>query len=288
MQEQNQSSGIFESIPLSHFSPAFNVVTFAGEVNYLDVTATESEKSQYVDNSLTSRITGYQIEPYVALSLKSFGLGLTGEAGNYVTSYTGYESTPGSSYRINYNDKGIIDYSGIGFTIFFNPFPKLRRDFKLSINLSNKLLNVKHRAIDSGSSSSSTVNVNKSYFETKYTVTRQQAGINAQIHITRKFSVIPWADYSLTNTSQIDDKIQRVVDGGGGELNFIQRYYSDVEMVWKVRNEATFGIDFALKIYKLEVHFGSIVGFFTNSSSSTAGNIDGPQVSVSIAYETDG
>ena len=103
VQEQNQSSGIFESIPLSHFSPAFNVVTFAGEVNYLDVTATESEKSQYVDNSLTSRITGYQIEPYVALSLKSFGLGLTGEAGNYVTSYTGYESTPGSSYRINYN-----------------------------------------------------------------------------------------------------------------------------------------------------------------------------------------
>ena len=274
LDKKRSSPSFMRSIPITHISPARNKVTVAVEGGITDTTV------KGVDNNFSNsfepeklELGGYSFAPYFSLSLKNLGLGIAGETSVKTLKYTPDRYGSNSVYL----EESKLDYSGIGIYLFLNPAPKSRR-MRWNLVLGSRMVNVKHQARSyyEGSSNSGA----KDWSELKYTVQSTTAGTNVRIPLGRKLALVPWADYKIVNTSQLDSTLTDSIYQPNAN-----RFAADREIFWKAENAMQYGIDVAIKFGRFDFHIGDILGPILSNEADDPRFDDSGDFSVSFSYD---
>ncbi len=290
LDQQKSKNQLFQSVPVTHITPAFRNITYAFSLENLDDTTYGKTESDDVNEKESLHMGGYIFSPYFALSLKSIGIGIAGEFGSQRVTYEKKESYTASSESLDKSESK-VDYTGIGFYLYTNPRPKWKR-FRMTLLAGHKLLNVKHQSRAFYETNGVVVSEEggsdgEPWQEFKYTVSRANVGINANILLAKRLSVIPWADYHIVNTNQIEDKLDDDQEFLFSRVK--QRMTSDVQLVWHKQSEFEYGVDFATKFKKLEIHFGGFIGLLLNFTKINNENdrVNNPtSFKISVSYAT--
>lgn len=279
---QQTPGGVLKSFPVNHITPQFNKVTAAFDAEHLDTLVTnnqETSSTSYLNEQL--KLSGYTFSPYMALSLRSIGVGIAGEFGQ---KHLRYEQLSSSGSTVNYKEQSMIDYTGVGIYVY-KILSKRSRRYRLTLVGGTKLLNVKHRARSSSSYSSSyglgeerdtryfgaSEYIDQDWETLKYTIQRAEIGLNLRYQLSHSLAIVPWVHMMTTNVNQIEDQLK--LASQGSNLSFIQnsrRYGADVELFWRNKNPLTYGVDVAIKHKRIELHIGGALGFLLNDKIDPA------------------
>lgn len=262
---QRSSDPTFNSTPVNHITPQFNLVTIAFDSEIIN-TSVENKMMSFGSYEKL-QLGGYSFTPYLALSLRNIGVGISGEVGQKSAKYeTGYKDSTLSSVL---KEESFLDYTGLGVYFYYTLFKKSKK-FRMTVIGGTKLLNVKHQARSYYYNSDNPSSVeSKSGFETiKYTIQKMELGLNMRLQVTNSVAIIPWADISIPNTNQVDELLKPATRESytGAVLN-PRRYSADVELFWRNRSELIYGVDVAVKYKRLEFHIGSGIGYLSSLNS---------------------
>lgn len=244
------SSSIYTPPPITHMVPSFNTITYAIALEKRNVEIlprhSNGDLNEDVDSSL--RLSGYTIAPHLAISLKKVGIGLSIENSQNSSDYSFRNSWSGSEI----NQSSTVSTAGLGFNVSVLPFDKLRKNHKLAFIAGGKSLNVKHSFTDfvpSGQVKGDTVNV-------RYNVVKYEAGANLTLALLKQFSVIPWVDYSYTDTRSA----LSAYDQGKSGYSAAGLYQDDIRLYWQSSPNLRYGIDLSIEVFGLDIRIGSILG----------------------------
>ncbi|MBM4252521.1 MAG: hypothetical protein FJ146_11160 [Deltaproteobacteria bacterium] len=236
---------IFSTTPIYHIVPEENTITFASAINYTDVLiAPKGYNAADGASNLPTSLSydGWSGAPYVGFSGNHFGLGFTASNG-YVTS----EYRAGSS-----TDESIARFSGVGFFGYYSTtLSVLPKSFVFSLFAGGTTLSALHEE------SNAFVNIKYRYGVTTYT-----SGLNIGIHLAKRFTWIPWIDYS-TNRVGTPEFDGRTSTSSNDELE------ESIDLYWRSTPSLRYGIDFAVEVWGLDIHFGGILGALGNITNVT-------------------
>lgn len=253
------SRPFYQSSPVTHVVPEFNTVTHSLDVKFPGVTVTPSGSSatKIGANHETMKISGYVVSPYMSVSLKKFGLGFNVEAGDqslkYESVYNAYSSLQTS--KLVHRGIGIF-----GFAKWIDG-PVWDMTFVAGGRTINNVHNV--GAFKSYGSDSNTAD--KVY---RYAVSGYEAGINNELHLTQKVTVAPWVNYSALDTSDATDQVE-------GTGYFGTTLSEDVDVFWKSRRETDYGIDLSIRVGRVDVRIGGLLGLVLTSAGGKENIADG-------------
>lgn len=258
----------FKSVPVDHMLPKRQTVVFAIDATLEDRKIISQERAlEKNTGSLSSyEAKGYDVSPFAGLSLKNvaFGVTVSKSEKEYISSSGyGYEQEQFSGSR----ETSKVAHSGLGFNVYLNPFPSFKRIF-WTFHVGSKLLNVTHATrldqLESGSISYSFPDSEPSSFETiKYTITEQVIGSTFNIKIGKRIRLIPWLNYSIVDTNDIDFQVGTEESP---KVSFRQRFLKDKKIIWSSDSPLDYGIDLSFTISRLEIHFGDLLGALYRSA----------------------
>jgi hypothetical protein len=236
---------IFATTPIYHIVPEENTITFASAINYTDVLIgpqgySAADGADKLPMSLSYK--GWSGSPYVGFSGNHFGLGFTASNG-FATS----EYRAGAS-----RESSIVRFSGVGFFGYYSTtLSILPKSFVFSFFGGAGSLSAQHEESDKY------VNVKYRYRVSSYT-----SGLNVGIHLARRFTWIPWIDYSTNKISspEIDG---RTYTSGDDRLD------QSIALYWRTAPNLRYGIDFAVNLAGFDFHFGGLLGAIGNVTNVT-------------------
>jgi hypothetical protein len=275
------SPALFATAPVYHIIPAENTITFAGQYQYYDVTVARpgvdiSTNRDNLDERLD--MTGYAASPYVAFESKQFGFGFAGEVGKREVHYLRQAGSPDGGYD---EHLGIAQYSGLGLNLFWTPgWTFLPKFIAPTLIVGGKSLNVVEN------SSGDVVDPYGATTMTKYqySVQNYEAGCNISLKLVKHFTVIPWVDYSSYVFGT--PKLSSGVSNPAGSTTD-PTVSDDARLFWQSSPALTYGIDFAVDLFGLNIHLGGLIGIL-GTLDKGSDRIQDNSHTVSISIDTKG
>lgn len=275
--QRSKSHALFYSAPSFHLIPQRNIVTITADFEHRDLLLQPGDKNYTPQAAGTPpnkylTLKGYQASPLVGLAADRFGIGLTSHIGKLESEYS-FSYVPGFST----SQKSQVTSSGVGAYLYFMPklgfVPKfVNATFIVGYNK----INVLHRFTGTQFSESD-VEVFDSY---RYEVKKLDYGFNLSILLARYFTLQPWVNYT-----------QRILgtprDGSGNSIEWNPQYYSgliaDQEFIWDTDPRYVWGLDFALRMGRFDVHLGGLFGLIGNSAQGSD-RIEDRSAKISLTY----
>ncbi len=255
----SKGRSIFATTPIYHIVPEENNITFATALNYTDALigpkgSNAADGADKLQSSLSYK--GWSGSPYVGFSGSHFGLGFT--------ALNGYAT---AEYRIgSMSDKSAVRFSGVGFFGYYSTTASmLPKEVVFSFFAGGNSISAQQEEYDNSFSA-----------KYRYRVTSYTGGLNIGIHLAKRFTWIPWIDYSTNRISTPE------VDGNsyfsaGGSLD------DSINLYWRTTPTKRWGIDFAVELAGFDIHFGGILGAIGNITNVTRRIDDNSnQLSVSL------
>ncbi len=269
------SPSFFASAPVYHIIPKDNTITFAGDIRTYDVTVAPvgvdiSESRSDLDERFD--VSGYSASPYVAFQAKNFGFGFTGSVGKRAVHYL----RKGTGYA---EHLGVAKYSGIGANASLSPPWKFIPKFvKPTLIVGATSMNVVQTSSGELVEAYSAVEMKKY----QYAAFNYAGGFNISLNLVKRFTVIPWIDYSSYGFSK-----PKASAGGTADEAADAVVASDAELFWKSAPPLTYGIDFAVRIIGLDVHLGGLMGIL-GTLNKGSDRIQDHSRSVSVSFDVKG
>lgn len=248
------SPNVFNSAPVYHIVPTENTITFAGAYQYADVLvaapgANAHENSDALDARLD--MTGWSATPYVAFLSKRFGFGFAGEVGDRQIHFLRKPGTETYEEHL-----GKLAFSGVGFNAFWKPEWRLLPRFAVPTFIAGlKTLNVIHKSSGDLAEPFSEIEMTKY----QYTVQNYEAGCNLRLNFVKRFTIVPWIDYSTYVFGQ-----PKRSESNGSSQTEDESLNDDRELVWSSAPALTYGIDFGVEIFGVSIRLGGLIGMLGN------------------------
>lgn len=262
----------FKTVPVDHMIPTSKTVVLA-----LDA---ETENTRVISENMVNfptistedsiEVSGYRLAPFAGLSLQNVAFGLAVEKGlqNYVVK-SGYYSNEARSIFNGSEQNSSIDYWGMGFNVYLNPFPKFKRVF-WTFFLGSRLINATHSTkfayYADGSISYQIPNpafVDGEFETKKYSITKTTIGSTFNIKLGKRARLIPWMDYSIVDLE--DFKFVVGESTSDQKVSNWLRFNNDAEMFWNSANPLSYGVDFSLKFKRFDIHLGDLLNLVSQS-----------------------
>lgn len=271
--ERSKGAGVFRTLPGTHISPKNNRLVFGTifEHQYTRVKGQDiiTEQGERKPNPERLKLNSYSVAPYVGISGKSLGAALLTEYGAARTRYDDPQENNIERSRLNYH--------GLGAQLFFSPGSSARSP--LTFVLGSRYLSASHKA----TSTLGSVYTDPYAWETiDYHVVKSHVGANLNVSFLESFSVIPWMNTTHTTLDGFDTTLDNATEN---EIGYVKRFVGDRELYWDPGWSLQYGLDFAVRVYQLEVHFGNLMGAALQKAESNA-RIQNQTVSVSVIYYT--
>jgi hypothetical protein len=277
VEQRAQNPGLYQSPPINHIVPSRNTITYAGhfeEVNLKLMAKPEGLNEVNPNNSIS--VTGYRLEPHLALSLKNIAIGFSIERSKLVEEWT----TRDANHSYERQQKSTLESSGLGLNLAFLPFPKLHKKLRLAMILGGKSLNVKH-----GLSYAKSQPIESSDMQSfRYTVNHYEAGLNLSWFVLKRFAIVPWMDYATYDIAAARS-IFNSEKYASGELKEIME--NDLDLFFMSYPKFRYGLDFAVQVLGLEVRIGGLLGTLANLNKSVD-YIEDNSVTISVSIEQKG
>ncbi|WP_141731070.1 hypothetical protein [Oligoflexus tunisiensis] len=281
VEQRAQNPGLYQSPPINHIVPSRNTITYAGQFEEVNLKLMEKpEGLDDVNPNNVVTVTGYKLEPHLALSLKNIAIGFSIERSRLAEEWT-YSDT---NYTYERKQKSTLETSGLGLNLAFLPFPKLHKKLRLAMILGGKSLNVKH-GLSYVKSQNGPVSILGSDMQSfRYTVNHYEAGLNLSWFVLKRFAIVPWMDYATydikgAQTIFNSDKY------ASGELKSVME--NDLNLFFMSYPKFRYGLDFAVQVLGLEVRIGGLLGTLANLNKSVD-YIEDNSVTISVSVEQKG
>ena len=287
--QQTKSPSLFDTLPIQQIVPLEDTITFAAAASYKDVTIAPSGQDISSNrNNLSERLdlNGWSASPYIALTAKQFGFGFTGELGRMTARYrqggalaSGNQSNTSAGYN---SQQAVMNYSGVGAYFYLSPrwkvFPK-----SVSINFiaGGKSLNVQHES--SGTAYSSNTQAPMTKYQ--YAVQNVDFGTNLGLNFVKRFTVMPWVDYSTNFVSQPTTVEQSSFRYQSNPYDLALK--DDIDLFWHSAPRLRYGIDLVVNMLGINVHFGGLLGIIGNLNKG-AGRIQDNSRYISFSFDIKG
>ncbi|MDQ3232736.1 MAG: hypothetical protein M3Q07_13035 [Pseudobdellovibrionaceae bacterium] len=281
VEQRAKNPGLYQSPPITHIVPAHNTITYAGqfeEVNLKLMEKPEGLAKVNEDNAVT--VTGYKLEPHLALSLKTIAIGFSIERSKlaeewvYTDSYNTYQR----------RQKSTLETSGLGLNLAFLPFPKLHKKLRLAMILGGKSLNVKH-GVSSIQSQNGPVSIEDADMQSfRYTVNHYEAGLNLSWFVLKRFAIVPWLDYATYDIAGAQ-AIFNADKYSSGELKSVME--NDLNLFFLSYPKFRYGLDFSVQVIGLDVRIGGLLGTLANLNKSVD-YIEDDSITISVSIEQKG
>jgi hypothetical protein len=272
LEEVQRNGSLYKTSPVTHIVPKNKEITFALDAKRINLQLDGSGlESKYGHNDSDISLEGYSVTPYVALSLKRIGLGFSADAGakNYV--YKDGDS--------NEQQKSKLDYRAIGIYAYLLPFSNTPNWLTTSIVLGAKSYTASHKVSNMVNGDPS----GRDYQKYNYTTMSYLAGTLLDFHFLKRFSIVPWLDYTYTNISQLNDAAKDKKYAGSNGY-FLAR---EGELFWRARPQTEYGIDLVVRFDLLSVHLGDLLAPLAYQSDDHVIKDRSVQLSVSADMKGD-
>lgn len=266
----------FKTVPVDHMIPARQTVIFAMDAHMEDVEIDGKANEKPIEGCMycsssdyeTFASSGYRLTPFAGLSLKNVALGLLLEK-----SQKSIVSTDGSGQKTDFygvKSYSEVEHTGVGFNVYLNPFPKFKRVF-WTFHIGTKLLDATHKvrteSLSSGEVDYRTPNPDFNdgeEFETiKYSVSTTNIASTFNIKFGKRVKLIPWINYRTVDLSNMDFLLGE--NESTSKVENFERFVKDKRLIWNVGEPLEYGIDFSFRLYRLDIHCGSLLGALYNS-----------------------
>lgn len=276
-----RNPGLYQSPPINHIVPSHNTITYAGQFEEVNLKLMEEpEGLETVNSNNAVTITGYKLEPHLALSLKNIAIGFSIERSKLMEEWV-YSNTYDTYER---KQKSTLETSGLGLNLAFLPFPKMHKKLRFAMILGGKSLNVKH-GVSYVKSLNGAVSIDNADMQSfRYTVNYYEAGLNLSWFVLKRFAIIPWADYAMYDVAAAraifnSDKYS------SGELKAVME--NDIDLFFLSYPKFRYGLDFSVQVIGLEVRIGGLLGTLANLNKSVD-YIEDKSVTISVSIEQKG
>jgi len=276
-----EKSTIYGSAPITHLNPSLNNISYALGLDFPNYTLTpDREDPNYTESSnLGSQldISGWNVSPHLSISLKNIGLGFSVGRGERKAVYQ-YDV---KSYALNVQESK-LNYGDVGLFLYFVPFPKIKRGLRATMILGGRSINAKH-AVSSVETIFPDGKINASIIKIyRYNVNELNLGLNLKFNLLKRFAIIPWADYRYVDTSIVEAMAKDEVSTQFGEI-----LSSDIDLFWHDSPNVRYGIDFSVRIMRLEVNLGGLLGALALSGQGKE-SIKDDSISISVSFHQKG
>ena len=287
--QQTKKPSLFDTLPIQQIVPLEDTITFAAAASYKDVTIAPSGQdiSSNRDN-LNERLDlkGWSTSPYIALTAKQFGFGFTGELGRITSHYqqgAALASGNQSNYYAGYNNqRAIMDYSGVGAYFYLSPrWNALPKRVSINFIAGGKSLNVQHES--SGTAYSGNTQAPMTKYQ--YAVQNVDVGTNLGLNFVKRFTVLPWVDYSANFVSQPATAEQSSFHNQSNAYDLALK--DDIDLFWHSAPRLRYGIDLVVNMLGINVHFGGLLGIIGNLNKG-AGRIQDNSHYISFSFDIKG
>jgi hypothetical protein len=281
VKQRAQNPELYQSPPINHIVPSHNTITYAGqfeEVNLKLMQEPEGLSDVNPNNAIT--VTGYKMEPHLALSLKNIAIGFSIERSKLAEEWT-YSDAYNSFQR---KQKSTLETSGLGLNLAFVPFPKMHKQLRLAMILGGKSLNAKH-GVSYVKSLNGPVSIENADMQSfRYTVNYYEAGLNLSWFVLKRFAIVPWADYAMYDVAGAQ-AIFNSEKYSSGELKAVME--NDLDLFFLSYPKFRYGLDFSVQVLGLEVRIGGLLGTLANLNKSVD-YIEDKSVTISVSIEQKG
>ncbi|MBF0442215.1 MAG: hypothetical protein HQK54_09940 [Oligoflexales bacterium] len=258
-QEQNNPSP-FGSTPISHISPNNNNVTVAGTMtryNVMVVPESEDISRARDGQNIKLEVGGWDSSMMINFSTLALGAGLVIEGGRTQVHYLedvreiGYYQA-GMAY---YESFSAAQFNGGGALIFYQlPRSIIPEKVNFTVMLGISELSVNHKT-DGGRLADYPVDLMNFY----YKVMRTHAGGDLRIVLSTIFDINIWYNYLAVKMGKLRGSIPEgsycSLYGNDPQLE------ADQEIFWKSAPRQRLGVDFILKVSKINVNVGGLLGY---------------------------
>jgi hypothetical protein len=281
VKQRAQNPGLYQSPPINHIVPSHNTITYAGQFEEVNLKLMqEPEGLTDVNSNNAVTVTGYKMEPHLALSLKNIAIGFSIERSKLAEEWT---------YSDNYStyqrkQKSTLETSGLGLNLAFVPFPKMHKKLRLALIMGGKSLNAKH-GVSYVKSLNGTVSIENADMQSfRYTVNYYEAGLNLSWFVLKRFAIVPWADYAMYDVAGAQ-AIFNSEKYSSGELKAVME--NDLDLFYLSYPKFRYGLDFSVQVLGLEVRIGGLLGTLANLNKSVD-YIEDKSVTISVSVEQKG
>lgn len=274
--ELSRHAGIYQSAPITHVVPSFKTVTFALAGTKYDVLG-KNNAADFSGRSLISEqtlhVTGYSVAPYVAVSLKKIGLGFSAEVGKRRADYALWSGKTGTLDTAEQTQRSDMEHRAVGVYGYFLPFASEgERKVILSTMIGVKTANVTHLVSPINWAGSAQYSPAMTALEKfRYNVTEYEFGTLLEYRLLKKFSLMPWADYTYVDVhdpvAQADDILKKQ-EANQVSASTAACLKGDAYIFWRARPRLDFGLDFALHLFGVAFHLGDVFGAMVNKHDS--------------------
>ncbi len=261
VKSHSENPSLYQSTPIYHLVPSFNTITYALGVNSIDYKILPKDPYSFESESL--EVKGLRIEPHIAVSLKHVSLGFSALRETAVGEYNYIQSYSGSSFY--QAQKTSLAASGVGLNAAFVPFPTLHKRIKLAFILNGKSLSVKH-GVSPLETGNQPIEIEDESLDTvNYNLYKYSGGINLNWHFFKRFSIIPWVDYTKTDLTAAESTIRSTSKLVSSQGDAIQK---DWGLYFLSEPNLRYGLDFAANLFGFEVRLGGLLGSFASLNRS--------------------
>ncbi len=254
---------IYQAAPVTHVVPEFNTVTYVIDARSYAATVKNPDTPTSGESLM---VRGYKVSPYLALSLKKFGLGFNVESGEMTIDFAR------DSGGTNFEQTSHVTHRALGIFGFFKLIDSKMYDLTLigggrTYNATHKI-NQLHRSDQTA--------YDASY---RYVVNQYEAGMNHDLHLLRSITLTPWANYTHIDTANATAQI-KTYDGNADDMS------EDLDVFWRSRRSVDYGLDLSLRVKGLEVRLGGLLGvLFTSAGGSPWVTDKGYSLSLSLHHK---
>jgi hypothetical protein len=275
-------SSFLASAPNHHITPKRDNISLSLEMEMLDLTVGPALDQLPKDLSeLDQRLemTGWSVLPLIAFSADRFGIGFTGEAGKRQIKYLDREPESDTSAGTFLEQFSETRYTGVGIYGFVS-----LRSSSLPNWLGGTLI-IGGRSLTAvnetrGTRTDSTTDSPTTRL--KYDVRAYDFGLNVAATLAKRFTVFPWINHRQVQPGSIKDGNEKVAASLGDSVSVPVEM--DRQLIWQSAPTLTYGIDFAVRIQRFEVHLGGLFGYLANLNRG-ADRVQDQGLSLSVGYD---
>ncbi len=249
---QQDAWNLFSGLPSTHVIPMRGKVTISAAGDYYNATAMREGVSVNDTSEYESRLElgGYRASPLVVFQEDRFGVGFGATVGKRTSEYKQ------SKFDIF---KGEASFSGLQMVTYFVPkFSLFPKNVTTSFLVGGEKLYVTHkthwvRPLD--------VPAFEQEDKARYSLTTLNVGVDVGILLSNRFTVMPWFDYK---------RVWSVTPSSANDASLFERnamLAADQELFW--HSESRYGLDLSVRLKRLTLHFGGVLGFLAGLAKGT-------------------
>jgi hypothetical protein len=255
---QSDAWNLFSGTPPSHVIPKRGKATIAVGVQYWDAAAVEESGNVADVTEMEPKLSvgGYQVSPLVVLQEARFGIGFGATLGKRT-----------SEFRLSQHsiESGSAEFSGLRLSTYFVPKISFLPNYVwTSFLVGGEKIYVTHETKQSYPLNIPAVTIDD---KARYSVTNLNLGLDVGILLSNRFIVLPWFDYgrrlSLSANSSTDE----------AKFQTNNILAADQSLFW--RSEIRYGLDMQVRLSKLTLSFGGVLGFLAGLAKGSESVQDG-------------